>query len=808
MYVKGTNQFNELYVEYFQKGQENHIESPVESKLDTNDLSSYSTYSNHSVWVYKNGDAYGIGDNTDLIIDPRSKDKKWSKPFLIKFISKNFINEKIISAVCGSTYTLYLTDGFDRDTRSPVKVVHFVDSYFSQSPNSFYFDSNVYIFGGSTYAGIITESNELHIIKGNPCRKNVFSKYKICDVALCDTYTIAISEDNSIMSFPAGDSEFKLTKYRKLSDKCKIHTISGTHDIAVAIATEIKTNCYCLVIFQYLPGSKHPTNITININDYYENKIIFKYVSCSNSQFLLLATNGTVYSASGRMEELIKPNTYKKIKNIYSKVSFIISGLDKQVLFTTDIEDTMPNYHISEEIGYENEEEEEEVKEEEEFVEREDQNQKRLTLSEIQRVSQGELIFVNPEDMNNMFTPNQLSSSSCISRIFKVRLNTNIESEANMIGKQLLDTYAMKIFNYIHIKDYHKFIMKNQKFNNSKLYHPLIVKILFYNYDLKSLQDEKQRYLNIVHNQNSEKDNNDNQNSEEDNNNNQNSEKDNNDNQNSEKDNNEIQNNEKEAKAKIEDFHNFDLNIRLFSENKKNIFNQPLVLMPYFQINLYNAITSGKYSPTDKVLWISEILTTVAYLHDNKIYHQRLTPWNILIGKSNDAFISDIFNSEFVESEQEVLLKDPKALWFIDPEVINNDIATYELNDALKRRHDIYSIGKLIYFIISGSIEDFSNAKAFADRSILQYSNNNDVGKSETTENPIENIDYPSDFPMTAKNLINSCISFSKEGRPSAENILDQLINEMKFELIPNVNYRVIEYRLKIINEIIQDGNS
>ena len=95
MYVCGTNDKNQLYIKNFSTDEPN-ITTPVKNQIDPRTIISFSTYYDHSVWVTKDGSAYGIGDNRKGQFDPLSKKKIYYSPTKIKFLQQMFQGEKFI----------------------------------------------------------------------------------------------------------------------------------------------------------------------------------------------------------------------------------------------------------------------------------------------------------------------------------------------------------------------------------------------------------------------------------------------------------------------------------------------------------------------------------------------------------------------------------------------------------------------------------------------------------------------------------------------------------------------------------------
>lgn len=756
MFVCGSNDFNQLYSMKYRPDEDGNIAIPTKSKIDSNNIISFSTYYHHSVWIDSKNDAYGIGDNRECQFDPSSKKKVYSAPKKIDFLQRMFKNETFCSAVCGESYTLYLSTFEDDEGDGLHYVTHFVDKNFSMNKNSHKFDEEVFIYGGNDYAAVITYSGNLYIYSDlKTYEPNNPFDIKIRDIALCKYFAIAVTEDLDAISIPIGVNS-KMIKFKSLK-MFNIHTISGTYEQAVAVASEKEDSSkHSILLFQYNPTRNRPQVNPIPLDKFYDNSINISLVSCADCYTLLLGDNGLVYYTQDFKE-------YKIVK--VPKTKFIIAGRDTQVYVTTKVSIQMPNYHYSE--FYENEEEEEYI----EFKSRSDvlaaeklEEQKKNTSLEIDALSKEIFKLQNPKIFAEKYKKIcTIGNPTFHSEVIKVLLNGNEDEN----DKKL---YALKLLKNIRITDYCNLVSKIEKFNND-FYHPLIVKESAYNYNIENLETEKNQKLHQIRANEDSK----------------------------EEKGKQIEIPELDDDTNIS-YHNFDIKIQNDIDKYQSDFYYPFIMMPLFSQNLFDFIESGSISNTDKMFIITEILMTVSYLHDSGIYHQRLTPWNIFISNSNNAFISDIFNSEFIENEQMIILKDENALWFIDPEIINSDTLDYEQNnDIIMKNHDVYSIGKLIFYILSGMIGKPGKEKInFANRTCLQCMLNEEVDFQDDEISFVEPIDFPSDFGDDLKKLISNCISFSKEGRPSVRSILDG-IKSVNYQLIPNVNEKVINERLQVI---------
>lgn len=75
--------------------------------IDVNSILSFSVYSNHVVWVTKDGQGYAVGDNRGYAIIGTLQEKEYTDTTKFDFIDDQGQACKLLSVVCGSCYTLY-----------------------------------------------------------------------------------------------------------------------------------------------------------------------------------------------------------------------------------------------------------------------------------------------------------------------------------------------------------------------------------------------------------------------------------------------------------------------------------------------------------------------------------------------------------------------------------------------------------------------------------------------------------------------------------------------------------------------------
>lgn len=75
--------------------------------IDVHSILAFSVYSNHAVWVTKDGEGYTVGDNRGFAIIGTLEEKEYPETTKFDFYDDDGNSCKLLSVVCGSCYTLY-----------------------------------------------------------------------------------------------------------------------------------------------------------------------------------------------------------------------------------------------------------------------------------------------------------------------------------------------------------------------------------------------------------------------------------------------------------------------------------------------------------------------------------------------------------------------------------------------------------------------------------------------------------------------------------------------------------------------------
>jgi serine/threonine protein kinase len=141
-------------------------------------------------------------------------------------------------------------------------------------------------------------------------------------------------------------------------------------------------------------------------------------------------------------------------------------------------------------------------------------------------------------------------------------------------------------------------------------------------------------------------------------------------------------------------------------------------LMPYAKYNLYEyiKINNGKLSQIDKYDIVDQIINAIVYAHQKNILHRDISPNNILvfIKEGKPAIKVTDFglgkNTQSLSYYTHSSASGYGQILYVSPE------QRAQLRDATAKS-DIYSLGKLVYFIFTG--KDPDNIKQFELSSLV-----------------------------------------------------------------------------------------
>jgi serine/threonine protein kinase/tetratricopeptide (TPR) repeat protein len=103
----------------------------------------------------------------------------------------------------------------------------------------------------------------------------------------------------------------------------------------------------------------------------------------------------------------------------------------------------------------------------------------------------------------------------------------------------------------------------------------------------------------------------------------------------------------------------------------------------------------------ERLQLLLEVLAGVHYAHEQQVIHRDLKPSNILVGETGDVRLLDFGVAKLLESDE----ADRTQLTSVYGRALTPDYASPELlrGDAVDARSDIYSLGALLYELLTGA---------------------------------------------------------------------------------------------------------
>ncbi|HEY0465505.1 MAG TPA: protein kinase [Polyangiaceae bacterium] len=134
---------------------------------------------------------------------------------------------------------------------------------------------------------------------------------------------------------------------------------------------------------------------------------------------------------------------------------------------------------------------------------------------------------------------------------------------------------------------------------------------------------------------------------------------------------------------------------------------------PYFTMDLFTgdlaaALELGQPTQAQAARWMHDIALAVHHAHSCEVLHHDLKPANILLDEAGATFVSDFGSAKRLSHQGECLESGDGAVGFyMAPEQITVDAR------AMTRRADIYSLGVILYELLTGQVP--YEQLAFAD---------------------------------------------------------------------------------------------
>lgn len=248
MKVAGANEYSQLCADSNNKSASYYpvICPPVESRLDISQALSYSVYRDHAVWITREMKAHAVGDNSNGRISGDLPKDKLSEESEFEVRDKEGNSYDIISAVCGSWYTLYLIKSLNAQERKLAYVV-----YNKNDGEPLFLNINgrspIGLFGGENKSAAIDSSGSIIIVSESifdspdaiPQIISLPGEEKAIGVACCNNFIGALSNSGRVyLSVIQKDNSFSEFAEVPTLSGIKFIDISGTFEHCLAVSEE------------------------------------------------------------------------------------------------------------------------------------------------------------------------------------------------------------------------------------------------------------------------------------------------------------------------------------------------------------------------------------------------------------------------------------------------------------------------------------------------------------------------------------------------------------------------------------------
>ena len=225
------------------------ISPPIKSHLNISSLFSISACYDHTLWVTNENQGYAIGNNKNGQILGTQKKRPINKEELIELKDKRGHPCKIISAVCGCNYTLYLFSSPNSETN---QIAYSHTGHNSGTPVFLNLNDHnpTHLFGGGFTAAVVDDRGMILYITSGDMREgnedinfvSLPSDEKAVSIACCTSFVVAIDSTGLAYSADvpyANETKGKL-KFVLLNDfqGIRIKEVSGIAGHCLAVCRD------------------------------------------------------------------------------------------------------------------------------------------------------------------------------------------------------------------------------------------------------------------------------------------------------------------------------------------------------------------------------------------------------------------------------------------------------------------------------------------------------------------------------------------------------------------------------------------
>lgn len=721
--VCGSNDYLQLVENSNNKS--NHGSSiifpPIDLRIDLSNILSFSVYHEHSIWITRDGLAHTIGDNSSGQICRSINKENLKKVKIFSINSKGKQPYKLISAVCGASYTLYLALPSGGKCN---QLLYNSKRQEDDQPLLLNIENRnpIGLFGGrATCAAIDSEGKILFISKKilnspkaviNPI--SLPNNEKSIYVACCIGFVIALSSNGKVYSSSLSKDGELTTKFMEVPELSgiKIIDISGSYEHCLAVSVNGKvfgrgSNAYG----QLGIGDDQRKDEFSLIQAFKKQKIVSSYAGYTHSLFL--TSNGKIFACGSNsngetiMNKGPSDPIFSPKETIIANATYCIAGDELSAVFVNcEPPPNCPNRKITENL----------INQMKLLTEAADPAQLEITkLKQLLQQKEKEISQLKKEketlkkDKDSQKKTIDDLQSKLAKAAYDVKKSTPTPKEKPDESNQTND---IKFLTYDELKQYQEigslgrgatsqvFKVSNQFYALKVIYSDLIRKPVDattkyddeveLDYDKLILFFKEYEVLNSLHHPNI---------------------------------------------------------IKAFGFYNGDKMHDPSILLEYCPHNLSNWL--DKLDSAQSITIIIEIVDAMSHVHSRGIFHRDLKPANILLDSEMHVKISDFGLCALSEPGESSISRTQGVgtFRFMAPEILNN-MKNYD------HKVDIYSFGLVFYVILTKG----------------KYPNYNGVDISKGEIPPIDPC-----ISSFSRKLIQKCWSFDPRKRPSFSEIYESL---------------------------------